>query len=212
MDGLLPRISIALPKEGEGQGRLNPDRLFATPHSDLWLEIGFGSGEHLLHQALTHRDVALIGCEPFVNGMANLLMGIEREKLDNIRVFPDDGRLLLESLPDACLGRVFILFSDPWRKKKHHKRRLIGTETVAELSRVMKPGAELRFASDHMNYIDWALDHLTRHPDFVWCARRPADWRQRPADACETRYEAKALAVGRKPAYLRFERRARPNP
>ena len=180
--------------------------LFAEPVRAVWLEIGFGGGEHLTHQARIHPEIGLIGVEPFVNGIAALLATIAAEKLDRIRIFDDDVRLLLPRLPDASVGRVFLLFPDPWPKTRHHKRRFITPESLDHLARIMTPGAELRFASDDGGYVRWTLWHVTRHPAFVWEAQGPGDWRTRPSEAVTTRYEAKAIAAGRPPAYLTFRR------
>jgi tRNA (guanine-N7-)-methyltransferase len=204
-DRLLPALTVTLPDTGP----LDPARAFGRAPKALWLEVGFGGGEHLAHQAAANPSVSMIGCEPFIDGVATLLTRIESERLGNIRLFPDDGRVLLDHLPDACLDRAFVLFSDPWPKKRHNKRRFIGRETVDTLARCLKDGAELRFASDDMSYIDWTLGFVTNHPAFAWTARRPADWRERPADACVTRYEAKALKAGKAPVYLSFLRRPR---
>jgi tRNA (guanine-N7-)-methyltransferase len=180
--------------------------LFAAPVRETWLEIGFGGGEHLAHQARTHPDVGFIGCEPFINGVATMVAAIDAGTLANVRLFDDDARLLLPKLPDASLGRVFLLFPDPWPKLRHHKRRFVQTETLDQLARLLKPGGELRIASDHPSYVRWALWHVLRHPSFTWTARGPGDWRTRWTDAIPTRYEAKGLA-GDKPAYLTFLRR-----
>jgi tRNA (guanine-N7-)-methyltransferase len=179
--------------------------LFAEPTREVWLEIGFGSGEHLAHQARMHPDVGFIGCEPFVNGVAALLATISSEKLSNIRIFDDDARHLLSRLPDASIARVFLMFLDPWPKRRHHRRRFIQRDTLGELARIMKAGAELRFASDEPTYVRWTLWHVLRHPAFSWTAQGPADWRTRWADAIATRYETKGLA-GKTPTYLTFVR------
>jgi tRNA (guanine-N7-)-methyltransferase len=173
---------------------------------DVWLEIGFGSGEHLAHQARLNPDVGFIGCEPFVNGVAALLAAVASESLTNIRIFDEDARLLLPQLADASIGRVFLMFPDPWPKTRHHKRRFIQPATLDALARIMAPGGELRFASDDPGYVRWALWHVLRHPAFAWTAQGAADWRTRWADGVETRYEAKRLA-GRTPSYLTFVRR-----
>ena len=183
--------------------------LFPETVEDVWLEVGFGAGEHLAEQVRLHPAIGMIGCEPFVNGVAALLARVERESLSNVRVFDDDARLLLSHLPDAAIGRVFVLFADPWPKKRHHKRRFLTEENLDALARVMKDDAELRFASDHMEFVRWTLDKVTRHPAFRWPARSPKAWRRRPEDGCETRYEAKALARGETCVYLAFQRRRR---
>jgi len=201
---LLPALSLALPAPAVP---LDPTALFlAAPH-DIWLEIGFGGGEHLAEQAETHPDIGFIGCEVFESGITRLVGEVARRDLGNIRLFADDARLLLDCLPPASLGRAFILFPDPWPKQRHHKRRLVSRPTLDRLAIVMKPGAELRLATDDPDYLVWMLDHATAHPAFAWLARRPGDWRERPPDWPATRYEQKALAAGRVPAFLRFARR-----
>ncbi|PWC34388.1 tRNA (guanine(46)-N(7))-methyltransferase TrmB [Azospirillum sp. TSO35-2] len=204
---LLPTLEIPVPKPGD---RLDPATLFAAPRRDIWLEVGFGSGHHLAWQARHNPDVGIIGAEPFVNGVAALLGLLEDDGLeDNVRVLPDDARPLLDALPDASIGRAFVLFADPWPKKRHADRRFIGPENLPRLARVLKDGAELRLASDDMGLVRWMLEHTVKHPDFEWTARRPADWRVRPDDWPATRYEEKAIIAGRKPVFLRFVRRPR---
>jgi len=204
-----------------GQDELVQNRLPAirvVPGSDLpgqfpdpraretWLEIGFGGGEHLAAQARARRDVNFVGCEPFVNGMAKLLAVIEHEHLDNIRVWDDDVTDLLPTLPDASFDRVYILYPDPWPKRRQRKRRLVSDETLAMLARVMKPGAELRFASDIDDYIGWVLARALRSRHFRWTATRADDWRKPYEGWPGTRYEAKAIREGRVPSYLTFVR------
>src|SRR4029077_9037214 len=124
--------------------------------------------EHLASQAEQHPEIGFIGCGGFENGTARLLGEIARHGLDNIRVFADDARLLLECLAPASIGRVFILFPDPWPKVRHHKRRLVATATLDRLGTLMQRGADLRLAPDDPGYLAWILEHLTAHPDFVW--------------------------------------------
>jgi len=206
IDRLLPRLSIDLDSLPD-----DPRRLFPSTVDDLWLEVGFGGGEHLFHQAVRHPEVGFIGCEPFLNGVAKLLAEIDKAAVppDNIRLFPDDARALLDRLPDSSVGRAFVLFPDPWPKARHHRRRFVAPPQLDALARVMRPGAELRLATDHAGYLRWMLFHLLDHRAFRWCARGPADWRRRTADWPPTRYEEKALGKGVMPAYLRFERLAR---
>jgi tRNA (guanine-N7-)-methyltransferase len=203
-DALLPQLEITLPEHG----LLDPQALFDAPRKAIWLEIGFGAGEHLAAQARGHPDVGFIGCEVFENGIARLLGDIAQGALDNIRIFADDARLLLDRLEPASIGRTFILFPDPWPKARHHKRRLVGRATLDRLAIVMQPGAELRLATDDHDYLAWMLEYTTAHPGFAWTARRPADWRERLPDWPATRYEAKARAALRTPVFLRFARRA----
>jgi tRNA (guanine-N7-)-methyltransferase len=174
---------------------------------DVWLEIGFGAGEHLLWQAEHHSNIGLIGAEPYEAGVAKLLSRISlvpAETKNNIRIHMGDAREIVDALPDASLGRVFILFPDPWPKTRHHKRRFVQSEMIDRLARVMKPGAELRFASDDAPYLDWTLERLMAHPAFEWAAACAQDWKSRPPDWPPTRYEAKQLHGV--PAFLRFRR------
>jgi tRNA (guanine-N7-)-methyltransferase len=202
---LLPRLAVSLPEHG----RLDSRSLFPAPVRDVWLEIGFGAGEHLAEQAERHPEMGFIGSEVFEDGVVRLLGEVARRGLGNVRLFTDDARLLLAALPPATLGRVFILFPDPWPKRRHHKRRLVAPATLDLLAAAMADGAELRLATDDRDYLAWMLQHTIAHPDFVWLARRPSDWRERPDDWPATRYEAKARAAGRIPAFLRFMRRPR---
>ncbi len=201
-DGLLPRLAFDLP----ASGLLDPRALFDGTPPRIWLEIGFGGGEHLARQAERDPETGLIGCEVFENGIARLLGHIERCRLGNIRLFIDDARLLIEQLTQASIDRVFILFPDPWPKRRHRKRRIVSRETLDGLARIMTDGAELRLASDDRDYLGAMLEEVTGHPDFVWPARRAADWRERPADWPPTRYEEKARAAGRRPVFLRVLR------
>ena len=202
VDTLLPRLSAALrqPETVDVEG------LFDTPPRDLWMEIGFGAGEHLAHQASQFPNIGLIGVEPYVNGVAALLAAIKANSLNNIRLFDDDVRLLLPRLPDGCLGRLFILFSDPWPKARHNRRRVFTAENLIEFARILRSGAVLRFASDDMNYVRQALETVQKSSDFYWRPTGPSDWRDRPTDALETRYEVKARLHGRSPVYLTFIR------
>lgn len=199
VETLLPRLRIG------GDADIGAFR--ALFPQDLRLEIGFGGGEHLAHEARAHPRVGFIGCEPFVNGIAKLLAIIDQERLANIRISDEDATKLLPRLPDAAFGRVSILFPDPWPKRRHRKRRILSDETLAELARAMPPGAELRFATDIDDYAGWALARVMRSSDFRWTAERAEDWRRPWPDWPGTRYEAKALRDGRAPSYLTFVRR-----
>lgn len=194
IDTLLPKIALRL-----AQGA-DPKTYFSNV-DDVWLEVGFGAGEHLLWQAQHHPRVGLIGAEPYISGVAKLLSKIDEAEAPNIRLHTDDARDIIDALPDASLGRVFILFPDPWPKTRHHKRRFVQMDILDRLARVMKPGAELRFASDDAPYFEWTLERICAHPAFVWSAASSADWLTRPEDWPQTRYEAKELHG--KPAYLR---------
>ena len=201
-------MALTLPAGG---GALDPAGLFGEDCGALWLEIGFGGGEHLAWQLLqgdaADRRPGIIGAEYFINGIASLLRQVEGSGGEaRLRIYQGDARDLLDALPDSCLDRVFVLFPDPWPKTRHHKRRIIQPETVALLSRLMKPGAELRIATDDPGYLRWILSVLQGRDDFLWQAERAADWRHRPGDWPPTRYETKALAQGRRPAYLVYRR------
>jgi tRNA (guanine-N7-)-methyltransferase len=199
---LLPRLR--LPSEGP----VDLDRLFApaSPPFPTILEIGFGGGEHLTAEAMAHRQVRFIGCEPFVNGMAKLLAAVAREGLANVRLWDGDAAALLPRLPPESLDTVWLLYPDPWPKRRQRKRRFLSDETLAALARILKSGGDLCFATDIDDYAGWALARVLRSPDFIWTAERPDDWR-RPWDGWPgTRYEAKAFGEGRRPSYLTFRR------
>jgi tRNA (guanine-N7-)-methyltransferase len=203
MEELLPRLAVPA-------GRCLDSRTLFGDDRPLWLEIGFGGGEHLAWQAERHGDIGFIGAEPYINGVASLLAAVDELGLANVLIESDDVGPLLERLRPASLARVFILFPDPWPKTRHHKRRIVNPATVARLGELMADGAELRLATDDMAYARRMMAVLGRNDDFRWTARRPDDWRARPDDWPETRYEAKAKRAGRTAVYLRFVRKARP--
>jgi tRNA (guanine-N7-)-methyltransferase len=181
--------------------------LFGGHASSCWLEIGFGSGGHLVRTAAENPNVGFIGCEPFVNGMAKALAAIEAQGLTNVRLFEGDAADLLAWLPKASVGRAFLLFPDPWPKRRHRKRRFISDQRLAALARVMQPGAELRFATDIDDYAGWTLARILPSPQFLWAAEQKASWMTPWAGWRETRYEAKAKRAGGRPIYLTFIRR-----
>ena len=176
------------------------------PTSRTWLEIGFGGGEHLIWQADANPDVGLIGCEVFEDGVVKALSAIEEGGLANVRLSTEDARELLRHLPDASLDRVFILFPDPWPKKRHVKRRLVNRGLFDHLARVMRPGGELRIGTDIADYLRTMLLAARGRADFAWQVQGPRDWRLRPTDWPQTRYEAKAVREGRRCYFLRFIR------
>ena len=211
LETLLPEVAVGAPTfSNDAHGALV--RLFGQPVRETWLEIGFGGGEHLVWQARANPDVGLIGAEPFEDGVVKVLSEIDADrqtgarKLANVRLLADDVRPLLRALPQASLDRVFILFPDPWPKRRHAKRRLVQPPLVELLARVMKPGAELRVGTDIGDYARTALLALTSSADFVWQVAGPQDWRVRPSDWPGTRYEAKAIREGRCCYFLRFRR------
>lgn len=204
----LHALSVLAERRGETPPRLRAPLETLLPGKRAhWLEIGFGGGEHLADLAAAHPDVGMIGCEHYIDGVAKLLSAVAREGLGNIRLHPHDARDLIDALPDQSLQRVYLLYPDPWPKKRHHKRRFMSPQNLDALARVMAPGAELRVASDIPDYIRHSLQHALAHPAFDWTATRAADWLT-PWDGWKsTRYEEKALREGRSPAYLVFRRR-----
>lgn len=181
-------------------------QLFSAEVTQLRLEIGFGGGEHLLHEAATHPDTGFIGVEPFVNGMAKMTAALERQPLANIRLFNDDATLLLDWLPAASLDGIDLFYPDPWPKKRHWKRRFVNAANLDRFARVLKPGGRFRFASDIDTYVNWTLLHCRAHGAFEWRAGEAADWHTPYEGWPGTRYEAKAVREGRPPAYLTFRR------
>jgi tRNA (guanine-N7-)-methyltransferase len=202
MDGLLPqlRIDTAQPAPAALAG------LFDHRPAAICLEIGFGGGEHLIAQAVANPSDGFIGVELFQNGIAKALSAIERHGLTNVRLYDQDASLLLDWLPPQSLARIDLLYPDPWPKRRHWKRRFVGKANVAKIARVLKPGGLFRFTSDIDTYVDWTLKQLMPRKDLV-CRTETVHDRYRPWPGWErTRYEAKALREGRRPAYLVFEK------
>ncbi len=175
------------------------------PNAPMWLEIGYGGGEHLAHQAENNPQIFFVGCEVFDKGIAQMLQKIEQKKFKNIHLFTEDARLLLEKLPEESIDRVFILFPDPWPKSRHHKRRIISTTTLDMLARVMKSGSILRLVTDWPDYAKWMLIKISAHGKFKWLAESKTDWETPPQDHTVTRYQQKALREGRHPVFLEFK-------
>ena len=206
LDEVLPER--ALDTTNLAPDSLDPATLFAPSVARHWLEIGFGGGEHLSAQLAANPDVGTIGCEPFLNGVASLLRHVEEDvgKFDRLRVVADDARPLVDALKPGTLDRIFVLHPDPWPKKRHHFRRIIQIDSIARFHTLLRPGGELRIATDDIGYLRWILARVTAHTGFRWTACGPRDWKDRPEDWPETRYEAKGRMQGRPPTYLRFER------
>ena len=202
LDELLPKLRLDL----EAPPPAPLASLFPGSHSQVWLEIGFGAGEHLVWQAQANPHIGFIGCEPFINGVATLLGEIDARKLANILIHDGDAREVLDWLADASLARIFLLYPDPWPKARHHKRRLMSPRTLAAFARVMNRDAQLRVASDSGDYVRTTLEAVFAGKDFEWLAEGPADWRARPPDWPQTRYEKKALGEGGKAHSLIFRR------
>ena len=190
MDQLLPhlRVDVADPLKETGERS--------------WLEIGFGGGEHLAHQAGLHPDISFIGAEPFVNGVAKLLALIEESNLQNVRIHDGDARDLIEALPDQSFERIYLLYPDPWPKARHNKRRLVSDETLKQLRRILEPDGLFLFASDIDDYVAWTREHVAAHGGFT----EEGDPALPFDDWIQTRYEAKANREGRSSAYLTFRR------
>jgi len=201
VEELLPRLSLDLARPFEAAPP------FAAPKRALRLEIGFGGGEHLVEEATRESDVGFLGCEPFINGVAKLLAQIERRGLANIRLFRGDAALALDWLPEESLDRVYIFYPDPWPKRRQRKRRFINEENLDRLARVMRSGAELRFATDIDDYAAWTLARLRASKRFMWTATSSSSWNRPWAGWTQTKYESKAIAAGRSPVYLTFLRR-----
>jgi tRNA (guanine-N7-)-methyltransferase len=195
----LPRFSVA--PEDLAQGLA-----FAPPPREVWLEIGFGAGEHLVEQAKANPDVGIVGCEPFLNGVVAALAGLKREDLSNVRLRLGDAQAVIEAVPDGFFSRIFLLYPDPWPKRRHNKRRLVSPSLIAALARVMGSGAQLRFATDIDDYAGWTLFRFLASPYFRWDASQADDWRFPWPEWRSTRYETKARSEGRGSVYLTFVR------
>jgi tRNA (guanine-N7-)-methyltransferase len=200
METTWPQVSLELP----ANDMIDLSKLFPNA-SDVWLEIGFGGGEHIATQAQNHPTVGFIGCEPFINGVASLVSQIEDKNLKNIRIVKDDARLLLARLPDQSIERIFVLFPDPWPKKRHNKRRIIQSETVETFARILKPQGRLIMATDDADYGQWMQDVMSENRKFQLSLEGRATIYDRPNNWPVTRYEKKGLAHGRKPVYLNYQ-------
>lgn len=202
-ESLLPDLRVDI------DGMSRPNWAKAAPYDDLWLEIGFGGGEHLVSDATAHARILFIGCEPFVNGVAKLVSAVDEKKIRNILIHDGDALDVLQALPDASLGRVTILYPDPWPKFGQRKRRFISPETIGQMARTLRDGKEVRFATDIDDYSGWTLARFQSSGSFDWTARNAEDWKIPWSGWPGTRYEAKAFREGRTPAYLTFVRKAR---
>lgn len=200
---------------------ISPLNLFGVPVKSVCLEIGFGNGEHIAGQALANHDTGFIGAEVFKNGVANLLTlitGIKQadevpeeikllsDRVDNIRIYADDIRLLFAQIPDGTLDKVFLLFPDPWPKKRHAERRFVNPDNLKEIARILKPGGIFRVATDHPVYKTWVLRQMHKNKDFIWTATCGKDWKNPPADWVETKYQRKAIREGRRPVFFDYRR------
>jgi tRNA (guanine-N7-)-methyltransferase len=199
VESLLPQLTVP------AIGPLGAPALFGDDRP-LWLEIGFGRGEHMAQQAAANPGVGIIGAEPFLDGVVGALLEVRDRGLTNIRLHNGDALDIIDRLPDASLDRVFLLHPDPWPKFRHAKRRFVNPGPLAMLARVLKPGGEFRLGTDHPVYCRWAMMQMARTPHFEWLVAGPADWQQRPTDWPQSRYEAKARAQGHEVWYFRYRR------
>ena len=217
LEKFLPRIHLTT------DDNINLSKCFNEPKKRYCLEIGFGDGEHLAALSLQQKDTGFIGVEVYQNGVANLLnllTGIKEleddiseekiqlttDRVDNVRVFDDDVRLLFSALPKASFDKIYLLFPDPWPKKKHAARRFINPENLHELARILKKDGILQIATDHPIYKRWVLEQMHNHPDFIWTAKSSDDWRLPPDDWHETKYQRKAVREGRRPVFFEYKR------
>jgi tRNA (guanine-N7-)-methyltransferase len=172
----------------------------------IWLEIGFGGGEHLYQLAKNHPTVLMIGAEPYMHGVGSLLKYMANDDAPNIRIVPDDMRPVMKLLPDGSVERIYLLFPDPWRKARHYKRRILSHLFLDEAARLLPKGGVLQLATDHQDYSVWMLEHIFQRKDFAWAAQSYRDWHEPPAEWVPTRYESKAKKQGRLPVYLKLIR------
>ncbi len=215
LERFLPQVEIT------SSTKLDTQTLFSTPVNSICLEIGFGNGEHLAGQALNNPTTGFIGAEVFKNGVANLLTlitGIKQadevpeeikllpQRVDNIRIYADDIRLLFAKMPDNFLDKVFLLFPDPWPKNRHADRRFVNPDNLNEISRILKPEGLFRIATDHPIYKRWVLRQMHQRNDFKWMATCGNDWKKAPQDWVETKYQRKAIREGRRPVFFDYQR------
>ena len=199
---LLPKLALDFTKPAPA----DPRALF-TDVDDVRLEIGFGGAEHLIAQALGFPRSGFIGSDGYVNAIAKALTAIDDGKLANIRLHHGDASALIDWLPAGALARIDLLYPDPWPKRRHWKRRFIQDESLKRLAQILRPGGELRFATDIADYAAYALARVLRSDDFLWTAEGADDWRKAWPGFAGTRYEAKAMREGRQPAYFIFRKK-----
>lgn len=217
LDNFLPRVAVS------AAAPIALEKCFDTPKDKYYLEIGFGDGDHLAALAQKMPETGFVGVEVYRNGVAqllSLLTGVKEgndveaeneiallpDRVDNVRIFDDDVRLLFAALPDHSFDKIFLLFPDPWPKNRHAERRFINPDNLNELARLLKKGGILQVATDHPIYKKWTLDTMHRDTRFRWTAKCSDDWRYPPADWAETKYQRKAVREGRRPVFFEFER------
>ena len=203
VEALLPQVVVP------PTGQLDATTLFgdaAGAGRPLWLEIGFGGGEHLAALAAANPGVGVIGCEPFLNGVVSALNHIRDGELENVRLYMGDALDVLDRLATASLSGTFLLHPDPWPKLRHARRRFVNPGPLDLLADRIRPGGELRISTDHPIYLRWTLMQMAVRDDFKWVAAGPADWQVRPDDWPATRYEAKARRLEHEAWYLLYRR------
>ena len=205
LDEDLPRLSVAGITFAENPERNPLDIRELSGGRKVWLEVGFGGGEHLVHQALNNPDVQFLGVEPYLNGMAMLLGKIRRAGVDNIKLHMGDARNLMDVLPNNSINKAFLLYPDPWPKLRHHRRRFVTPEHLIPLSKCLKSGAEFRVATDIEDYVRQTLIEVPK-AGFEWLSEGPETWRMPCVDWISTRYELKALRENRTPHYMTFSK------
>ncbi len=205
LEKILPLIAIPEAKI-TGRADLDPHSLFTKVYRETWFEIGFGNGEHLVALKDNCPDVAFLGAEPFINGMANFLKNLEGRPLDNIRVYMDDALPVIRSLAGKSLERIYILNPDPWPKSRHHKRRIVSRKNLDEFARILKPDGRLVLATDVDDLAEWMATECVNHPSFEWTAQSAKDWQTPPREWTETRFAFKGRQAGRRQTFLIFKK------
>ena len=207
LDELLPTLKIA-EEQYQTPAQLEPLDLFTDKTSPVWLEIGFGSGEHLRHVMKQESATTFIGAEPYINGMSAFLKDVLEEDLptDRLRVHMDDALMLVDAFKDHSLDGIYILNPDPWHKYRHHKRRIVRPETLDKYARILKQGGKLVMTSDVAALSEWMCMQAANHPSFKWTATNKSGWQDAPEGWQSTRYENKGRDAGRYQSYLIFER------
>ena len=186
------------------------EEIFDENIKSVCLEIGFGGGEHLAEWAHACPEIGFVGAEPFINGVASLVRYCEDKKLKNVKIWPDDVRLILPHMPPQSLSAIYIMFPDPWPKKRHANRRILNQTMLNLCAQTLKTHGTLRMASDHACAKSWLLEEALKHPDFYWTAQKAEDWQKKPENWPQTRYMHKALKQGRTPNWLEFQKKSSP--